>query len=145
MADDWDHPITPNTLAAVNKAGLREFYELIRRTGGAGPEVAIAVFRTEVLAMFEDLKRQVAENRTVVDSAVAMIAGLKEQLKSASASLGDPEELRSIIADLDKQESDLAAAVAVNTVAEPEVPPAQVEEILSQPAPADTPSAAPTE
>lgn len=97
--------------------------------------------------IIEDLKREVAEQKTVVDSAVVFIAGIRDQLKAATeaAANGDLSGLDGLAADLDASQQKLAQAIAVNTPAvdgnsaEPSVPP--IEAILEPaPTPADAPS-----
>ena len=66
----------------------------------------------------DDLKAEVTENTTVVGSAITLLNNLSQMLKDAIAS-GDPAELTALAATLDKNSSDLAAAVAANTVAVP--------------------------
>jgi hypothetical protein len=71
----------------------------------------------------ENLTREVAENKTVMGSAAALLANLKARLDAAIAS-GDPAELQALADELDTNSNALAAAVAANTVADAETPPA---------------------
>jgi TolA-binding protein len=77
----------------------------------------------------ETLRAEIAENRTISQSAVTLIKGLAQQIRDNAE---DPEALRALAAELDTQNADLAAAVAENTPAEkpveapaPETPPVE--------------------
>jgi hypothetical protein len=79
------------------------------------------------MSAMEDLKREVAESKTVMQSALALINGFKDQLDAAKA---DQASLQQLSTDLDSQANELAAAVAANTQAEGEgggtqIPPAE--------------------
>jgi ribosomal protein L7/L12 len=63
---------------------------------------------------FETLRAEVAAERTVTASAIALISGLTDRLKAASES-EDKGELDAIIADLQISRADLAKAVAEGT------------------------------
>lgn len=67
----------------------------------------------------EDLTREVAESRTVVQSAVTLIRGFKAKLDAAMA---DQAKLQELSDSLDADANTLAAAVAENTDAQPEEP-----------------------
>lgn len=67
----------------------------------------------------DDLTREVAENKTVIDSAVALIQGLAQQIRDAGTS---GTALADLATKLDTQSTALAAAVAANTTA-PVIPP----------------------
>jgi len=62
------------------------------------------------------LRTEVAETRTVIDSAIALITGLKTKLDEAIAA-GDPAALTALSAELDAKQAELAAAIAANTPA----------------------------
>ena len=64
------------------------------------------------------LTTEVAETRTVVESAIVLISGLRQRLDDAIAS-GDPAALTALSEDLDSQQAALAAAVAANTPTPP--------------------------
>lgn len=64
----------------------------------------------------DNLETEVSETRTVVDSAIVLLRGLKAALDAAGA---DPAKLAALSASLDSQQQDLAAAVAANTPAQP--------------------------
>jgi hypothetical protein len=68
----------------------------------------------------DDLATQVAANTSVEESAVTLINGLAAQLAAAGT---DPAKLQSLQASLKASADDLAAAVAANTVADPNTPP----------------------
>ena len=58
------------------------------------------------------LTKEVEEQGDVVESAATLIEGLAEQIRDAA---GDEEKLEKLAADLDKQQTRLAEAVAANT------------------------------
>lgn len=64
----------------------------------------------------DDLTREVAENKTVIDSAVALIQGLAQQIRDAGTNAAALADLAS---KLDAQSNALGAAVAANTGATP--------------------------
>lgn len=96
-----------------------------------------------ILAVLDDLKAAVARNRSVQDSAVMLLSGLKTKLDSATVALSeggvDTAELETLSADLGAQTDALAAAVAKNTVADTTAPNPE------PPAPVDVPVDTPTE
>lgn len=65
----------------------------------------------------DKLTQEVAENKTVMQSAVTLLQGLKQRLDEAGT---DQEKLAALSADLDTNTNALAAAVAANTPAEAE-------------------------
>lgn len=71
----------------------------------------------------DDVIREVAESNTVTDSVLAFIGGLKGQIQQAGL---DQAKLDAIVADLDAQQTRLAAAIVENTPAAepPPAPPA---------------------
>jgi hypothetical protein len=69
-------------------------------------------------AAVEKLVQEVSESRTVVDSAVVLIGGLKAALDEAIAN-NDMSALEALAADLDSQQAALAQAVQANTPAAP--------------------------
>ena len=73
-----------------------------------------------------DLTTQVAETKTVIDSAIVLIHGLKAKLDAAGI---DPVALKALSDSLAASDTALAAAVVANTVG---------------PAPAPAPAPAPT-
>lgn len=71
------------------------------------------------------LTTEVEETKTVVDSAIALIKGLKEKLDAAGT---DPAKLKALSDSLDSKTNELAEAVAANTPSEgeeEETPPGQ--------------------
>ena len=68
----------------------------------------------------DDLATQVAANTSVEESAVTLIKGLAGQFADAGT---DPAKLQALQASLKASADDLAAAVAANTVADPNTPP----------------------
>lgn len=73
--------------------------------------------RLEIMSQeMDDLTREVAENNTVIGSAVTLLEGLKAALDAAGT---DPAKLAELSASLDTQSTALANAVAANT---PEAP-----------------------
>lgn len=74
------------------------------------------------MAAIDDLKTEVQEQRTAVQSAITLIQGLRARLDEALANGNAEADIRALIADLDAQQTELAAAVAANT---PEDPAAQ--------------------
>jgi hypothetical protein len=65
-------------------------------------------------AAMQALMDEVASMKTVVDSVVALIDGLIDQLKNANTD----EEIQAVITELEAQKQTLAAKVPVNTPAE---------------------------
>lgn len=97
------------------------------------------------MASIEDLKREVAENTSVVGSAVALISGLRDKLQEANDAIaaGSTPDYAELVAELDKAQADLAAAMATNTAVDPAAPadvveppfePAPVEPVVADPA-----------
>ena len=68
-------------------------------------------------AELEILRTEVAENNTVIGSAIALLNGLKQRLDDALASNDPPAALAELSASLDTTTNALAAAVAANTPA----------------------------
>lgn len=66
------------------------------------------------MSALDDLTTEVAEIKTVSESAMTLIVGLKAALDEAIAS-GDPAKLQALAADLDATAAALADAVAANT------------------------------
>ena len=84
-------------------------------------EARLRHMERHIMAAIDDLRARVEANRSVVDSAVTLLAGLKKALDDAIAS-GDPAALQAISDDLANETSSLAAAVAANTPAAPATP-----------------------
>src|SRR5690349_13322732 len=66
-------------------------------------------------AQLDRLKQEVAESKTVTESAIAMIGNLAQQIRDLK---DDPAALEALANDLDSQQQALAAAVTENTPAE---------------------------
>lgn len=64
----------------------------------------------------DDLTAQVEQNRTVTQSAITLIQGIKARLDAAGT---DPAKLQALRDDLASQDQALADAVTTNTPAEP--------------------------
>lgn len=68
------------------------------------------------MADLTTLEQEVAENKTVTESAVTLLKGLKAALDAAGT---DPAKLKALSDSLSTQTDDLAAAVSENTPAAP--------------------------
>lgn len=68
------------------------------------------------MAALDDLRREVEETNTVVDSSIALLEKLSQLIRDNA---GDPAALKKLADDLDAQQTKLAAAVAANTPTEP--------------------------
>lgn len=79
-----------------------------------------------IMSNLDVLRAEVAQNRDVIDSAVQLLQGLKQQLDDAIAT-GDPAALVELSAELDSQTNRLAQAVQMNTPQPgvPDEPPAE--------------------
>lgn len=67
----------------------------------------------------DNLTREVQESRGVIDSAVALITGLADQIRDLK---DDPAALEALAADLDAQQQTLAGAVAAQNPPAPTPP-----------------------
>lgn len=79
----------------------------------------------EVLNMsvaLDRLKQEVAESKTVTESAVTLIQGLRSKLAEIVADGTDPEEVAQLANDLDAATASLAVAVAAGTKVDPVAP-----------------------
>ena len=72
-------------------------------------------------AELDALSAQVHANSGVVDSAIALIGGLADQIRALA---DDPVAIRALADELQQKDAALAAAVAANTPAPPPPPPA---------------------
>ena len=70
----------------------------------------------EMANELDDLKAAVANNTSVIGSAITLLQGLKAKLDAAIAS-GNPAALTALSAELGAQDTALAAAVTANTPA----------------------------
>lgn len=65
-----------------------------------------------IMSAIDDLTAQVAQTKTVAQSAVVLIQGLADALKAAGT---DPVKLAALVKDLQDTDTALAAAVTANT------------------------------
>ncbi len=70
-----------------------------------------------MMATLDDLKAQVIENSSVVNSAMVLIDGLAVRLQAVA---NDPAKLQALIDELKASDTALADAIAKNTVANQE-------------------------
>lgn len=75
----------------------------------------------KIMANLDALAQQVAAQRTVVDSVLALVQGLAVKLEAAGT---DEAKLQELVSQLRGQDEELAAAVAANTPTPP-APPAE--------------------
>ncbi|MCJ2019453.1 hypothetical protein MKK84_18760 [Methylobacterium sp. E-065] len=75
---------------------------------------SVQQLETTMSEKFNTLRAEVAAERTVTASAIALISGLADRLKAVAAS-DDKGELDAIIVDLQTSRADLAKAVAEGT------------------------------
>jgi len=74
-------------------------------------------------AAMDRLTSEVAENSTAVDSVLALVEGLAQQIRDNAE---DPAKLNALADELDAKQQAIAAAVAANTPAPPpEEPPVE--------------------
>ena len=73
----------------------------------------------KMTAQLDTLTREVAETKTVVDSAIELLNGLAQMIRDLK---DDPAKLEALAADLDSHQRDLANAVAANTPGQPPTP-----------------------
>lgn len=64
------------------------------------------------MAALDDLAAQVAANKTVIDSALTLIAGIADRIAAAGV---DPQKLADLTTSLKSEDDALAAAVVANT------------------------------
>jgi uncharacterized coiled-coil DUF342 family protein len=78
--------------------------------------------RLEIHAMsvqMDNLTREVAETKTVIDSAITLIQGLSTRIEELK---NDPAKLQALADELDTKANALASAVTANTPVEPPTP-----------------------
>lgn len=68
------------------------------------------------MAALDDLTAQVAANKTVIDSALTLIAGIADRIAAAGT---DPQKLADLTASLKAEDDALALAVTANTPVPP--------------------------
>lgn len=76
----------------------------------------------KIMKTIDELIAAVQAEKTVTDSAVALLNGLSSQLKVAIAT-GDPAKLQALSDSIDAQTKELSDAVAANTPAASETAP----------------------
>lgn len=79
----------------------------------------VAVVRMEMKDMSDALNRltaEIAEQKTVIDGAVTLLASLAQQIRDNA---GDEDALNALANSLDAQTNELATAVTANTPAAP--------------------------
>jgi uncharacterized coiled-coil protein SlyX len=109
MAISWDSP------------ELDEIRALNARVGSLTDLSLQSYLRLEkIMAALDALAQQVADQKTVVDSVLALVQGLADKLVQAGT---DEVKLQALVDELKSQDAALAAAVAANTPAE--VPPTE--------------------
>jgi MinD-like ATPase involved in chromosome partitioning or flagellar assembly len=74
----------------------------------------IVNWRYETMAALDNLKREVEETKSINQSVIALLQGLKAKLDEAIAS-GDPAVLQALADSLDTEQQGLAAAITANT------------------------------
>lgn len=117
LGEPWDFlkrgvPITINlNVSGAGAAGLGPVLEGLAALMGKVDRMATDL---------DTLTTEVSEIGDVVDSAIALIRGIKAQLDAAGA---DPAKLRALSASLDLKAGDLARAVAENTPEPTDGPP----------------------
>ena len=95
------------------------------------------------------LQQEVAETRTVTESAVKLIVGMRDELANIVREGVDPAAVAALANELDASVNDLAVAVAANTkvdpvVAQPQAPVEPMPDALPEP-PVMEPLPGPTE
>lgn len=90
------------------------------------------------MAKLEDVEREVGEMSSVIDGAITLINSLANEVRNAK---DDPARLEKLANDLDQKAGLLAAAVAANTIAKPELEGGTTTEPTPQPSPTDSPPA----
>jgi hypothetical protein len=96
---------------ALDRWFLRECYSMLRE---------LLEEEKKLMATIDDVQKEVDAQSTVIDSAVALLDGIHQQLADAVAS-GDPAAVDKVVSDLKSHTDALAAAVARNTAASDEV------------------------
>lgn len=81
---------------------------------------------TTTMAWIDDMRAEIANNTSVSQSAVAMVASLADQVQTLINNGSDPAELQSFVDTLRANDVSVAAAVAANTPAPPEPTPQPV-------------------
>lgn len=77
------------------------------------------------MAPIDDLRREIAETKTVLGSVKVLLANLAQRLRDALGRPNSDAEIAALAAELDAEQASLAQAITDNTVAENEpTPPA---------------------
>jgi len=79
----------------------------------------ILEWENDMTVQLENLTLEVAETKTVVDSAIVLITGLAARLQEIA---DDPVAIQALADELDAKSNELAAAVAANPVPVPPTP-----------------------
>lgn len=99
---------------------------------------AITDLKEKMMAALDDLQKAVERNTSVTQSVIALIKGFASKFQDAK---DDPVRVEQLVAQLNHNADDLAAAVAANTVAEDE---GASPTTPSAPTPSSEPSSTPT-
>lgn len=91
------------------KRALRSLNEINQR---------LTQMEKRIMTALDNLRDQVARNKSVTDSAIVLLQGLKQKLDDAIAS-GDPAAVQAVSDSLGTETDSLAAAVTANTPAAP--------------------------
>lgn len=75
----------------------------------------VANLKESLMAILDPLTAEVAESKTIMESAVVLIEGIAAKLEAAK---NDPVEIQRLADELNASSEPLAAAVAANTSAE---------------------------
>jgi len=78
---------------------------------------AFETFRSQIMAKIEELTTAVNDEKTVEDSAIALLQGLSAQLTAALASNTPDTAVQAVIDSINSNKAALAAAVTANTPA----------------------------
>lgn len=105
-------------------------------------DVRLLILEGNIMSALSDLQVAVANEDTVIASAITLINGFAAQLAAAGT---DAAALAALQADVTARASALAAAVASNTPAAPAPAPASAPVEAHAPAPAEAPAPAASE
>ena len=93
--------------------------EVMRRLDALDNKLDLVLATQEtIMSVLDDLKAQVAANRSVSQSALLLINGIADRITAAGT---DPAALAELTASLKADDDALAAAVTANTPEPPEV------------------------
>lgn len=108
--------------------GHEQFHELSAKLDTIIERIA------EMSQNLDQIKAAVAQNTTVIGSAITLINGFAGKLQAAIDAGANPADLQAMVDELNAEDAALAAAVAANTETAPSEPPAE-------PVPEETPAA----